>query len=54
MCPVGQNRYRNGVPVVCYDPTCEGCAATLYRFDRMAEIEAEGNRLNVRLGEVTP
>lgn len=49
VCPVGGNRYRNGVPVVCGDPTCEGCGATLYRFDRMKETETEIRTLSERI-----
>lgn len=41
ICPTTRGRYRNGEPLTCGDPTCEGCAATLYRRDRLAEIEAE-------------
>lgn len=40
ICPTGRNRSCNGQPVLCGDPTCEGCAATLYRMDRMAEIRS--------------
>lgn len=41
VCPTGRNAYRKGKPVVCGDPTCEGCASTLYRADKLAAIEAE-------------
>ncbi|MDH2429337.1 hypothetical protein [Sphaerisporangium sp. TRM90804] len=45
VCPVTRNAYRKGKPLTCGDPTCEGCLSTLYRADRMAEIEARVREL---------
>jgi hypothetical protein len=53
ICPVTRNAYRNGEPVLCGDLTCEGCAATLYRADRMAEITAEAKRLVVDASDLS-
>lgn len=49
VCPTAQNRYHGGEPVTCGDPTCEGCMATRYRFDRMKEIEAEAGQVKVQM-----
>lgn len=51
ICPVNRNRYSttDGEPKTCADPTCEGCAATLHRSDRMREIEAEASALKAQL-----
>lgn len=49
VCPVTQNRYRRGEPVLCGDPTCEACGAALYRFGRMTEIEAQARPLKAAL-----
>lgn len=50
-CPTHPNRYRQGQPVTCGDPTCEGCMATAYRNGRMVEIEQEAGPLKARLDE---
>lgn len=48
ICPTARNTYRDGRPVLCDDPTCEGCAATLHRADRLAEIEAKAAALQTQ------
>ncbi|MFI9846506.1 hypothetical protein ACIHFD_56455 [Nonomuraea sp. NPDC051941] len=48
ICPQHPNQYGPNGPITCGDPTCEGCAATAYRADRLREIKAETDALRDR------